>query len=182
MNPETVTRPGYSFYLVNISCLPNSEHFNVIMDLEESVEEVLPYLASILPGCTYTHGTGVINHMDTGHIVGIYPRRITITDVVGTDEAERLCREYMDRINHVVRHRDEIDPVYQKRPTLTVLDILRSLPKTNCGLCGVPTCMAFAAKVFRREEAIGSCEPLVREQDRCRDLFLQLQANGYPIP
>jgi hypothetical protein len=64
MDQTIVREQGYSFTLVNIDCLPSSTHFNVVMDLNESIDELLPYLTAILPGCTYVHGSGVINRVD----------------------------------------------------------------------------------------------------------------------
>jgi len=40
---------------------------------------------------------------------------------------------------------------------LTGLDIFKKLPKTNCGDCGLPTCMAFAMKVAARQSPIDAC-------------------------
>ena len=40
---------------------------------------------------------------------------------------------------------------------LSGLDIFKLLPKTNCGDCGVPTCMAFAMKLAQK---IASRPPL----------------------
>ena len=37
------------------------------------------------------------------------------------------------------------------------LDIYKKLPKTNCGDCGVPTCMAFAMKVASGQVAVTVC-------------------------
>ncbi len=34
---------------------------------------------------------------------------------------------------------------------LTALDIYKHLPKTNCGDCGVPTCLAFAMKLANKQ-------------------------------
>jgi ArsR family metal-binding transcriptional regulator len=182
MNQEVMYREGFSFFLVNIECLPNSDHFNIVMSLDESIEEFLAHLAACLPGCTYIHGTGVINLMDAGHIVAIHPSRITITDVRSMEEAEILCRRYMEHIREVSANHASISPVYHKKPSLTVLDIFRSLPRTNCGLCGSPTCMAFAAKVFRREDVIGSCGPIVNEKDGHEELFHKLLTSGYESP
>jgi len=182
IDQNVIRKPGYSFYLVNIDCMPTSDHFNVVMDMEESIEELLPYLAAGFLGCTYIHGTGVINLMDAGHIVAIYPRQITITDLRSIEEGERLCGEYFQKIAEVKATKESIRPVFEKRPSLTVLDILRRLPKTGCGLCGCTTCMAFAAGVFRREIVIASCPPLALEPEKYRDLFNQLRANGYDAP
>jgi len=37
------------------------------------------------------------------------------------------------------------------------LDIFKLLPKTNCGDCGVPTCMAFAMKIAQKKAELSSC-------------------------
>lgn len=179
MTHASTTRTGYRFRLVNIECLPNSANFNAIMDLDESIAELLPYLAASLPGCTYTHGTGVVNFMDEGHIVAIYANHLTITDLRDQNDAEAFCRKYFDTIQQVRANRKSITPVLQKRPSLGVLDILRALPKTNCGECGCASCMAFAARVFRREETVRKCAPLLHDAAKHRDLFHQLQLNGY---
>ncbi len=46
---------------------------------------------------------------------------------------------------------------------LTGLDIFKKLPKTNCGECGVPTCMAFAMKLAARQVEITLC-PYVSDE------------------
>jgi acetyl-CoA decarbonylase/synthase complex subunit gamma len=40
---------------------------------------------------------------------------------------------------------------------LTGLDIFKLLPKTNCGDCGVPTCLAFAMKLAAGQAEIAAC-------------------------
>ncbi|ROR03016.1 (Fe-S)-binding protein [Desulfosoma caldarium] len=158
---ERRKRP-YRYRLVNIECMPQSDHFNVIMDLEESIEDLLPYCAAVLPGATYVHGSGVVNVMDQGHIVGIYAKTITITDVSGPEEAVKWCDLYYEKIEHIRRNRENIAPALRTRPAKTVLDIYRTLPKTNCGRCGVPTCLAFAAMVFRGESSLDACVEVSR--------------------
>jgi acetyl-CoA decarbonylase/synthase complex subunit gamma len=40
---------------------------------------------------------------------------------------------------------------------LSGLDIFKLLPKTNCGDCGVPTCMAFAMKLAQKKAKLSEC-------------------------
>ena len=40
---------------------------------------------------------------------------------------------------------------------LSGLDIFKLLPKTNCGDCGVPTCMAFAMKLAQKKAELNEC-------------------------
>lgn len=176
---KAIKEPGYSFYLVNIECLPFSANFNVIMELDESIEELLPYLAARLPGCTYIHGSGVINYMDSGHIIAVHPLRTTFTDINGLEDATSLCRNFYKKIVEIRGQKDSITPVYDKRPGITVLDIVKALPRTNCGLCRSLTCMAFAAKVFRRESSIVECEPLKQNRSDYESLLQHLEIYGF---
>jgi acetyl-CoA decarbonylase/synthase complex subunit gamma len=40
---------------------------------------------------------------------------------------------------------------------LSGMDIFKLLPKTNCGECGVPTCMAFAMKLAQKTAELSVC-------------------------
>lgn len=48
---------------------------------------------------------------------------------------------------------------------LSGLDIFKKLPKTNCGECGFPTCMAFAMKLAARQSELDKC-PYVSDEAR----------------
>jgi len=45
----------------------------------------------------------------------------------------------------------------------TPLQIYKFLPKTNCGQCGIATCLAFAAAVIKEEKHLADCPFLDRE-------------------
>ena len=46
---------------------------------------------------------------------------------------------------------------------LTGIEIFKQLPKTNCGDCGVPTCLAFAMKLAQGQAELSAC-PYVSEE------------------
>ena len=46
---------------------------------------------------------------------------------------------------------------------LTGIEIFKFLPKTNCGECGVPTCLAFAMKLAARQVELAEC-PYVSDE------------------
>ena len=48
---------------------------------------------------------------------------------------------------------------------LTGLEIYKHLAKTNCGECGVPTCLAFAMKLAQKQTSLDKC-PHVTDQAR----------------
>ncbi len=46
---------------------------------------------------------------------------------------------------------------------LTGIEIFKLLPKTNCGQCGVPTCLAFAMQLAARKVELSACPHLSEE-------------------
>ena len=50
---------------------------------------------------------------------------------------------------------------------LTGIEIFKLLPKTNCGECGVPTCLAFAMKLASGKAELSTC-PHVSEEARTK--------------
>ncbi len=62
---------------------------------------------------------------------------------------------------------------------LTILDLYKVLPRTNCGACGQPTCLAFAARVLTESEALGKCPQLPWEAQQLEpQIKAQSQARG----
>ena len=43
------------------------------------------------------------------------------------------------------------------------LEVYKALPQTNCGECGEPNCMSFAAKLVEDRTLAEKCTPLYRE-------------------
>jgi hypothetical protein len=59
----------------------------------------------------------------------------------------------------------------------TPLQVYKLLPKTNCGDCGVSTCMAFAAAIIKQEKRLADCPHLDRETRVLFDGNLERQVN-----
>ncbi|TET25378.1 MAG: acetyl-CoA decarbonylase/synthase complex subunit gamma [Dehalococcoidia bacterium] len=50
---------------------------------------------------------------------------------------------------------------------LTGIEIFKSLPKTNCGECGVPTCLAFAMSLAAGKAELSAC-PYISEEAKAK--------------
>ena len=150
--------------LVNIECMPTSTKFNAIVDLEVDIGDLLPYLATVIRGCTYIHGTGELYYMDKGHIIAIRSRQITVTALADEVEARQVCEDLRNMINEVDTQRESITPTLRKHARLDPLTVYRELPQTNCGECGEATCMAFAARVVSRELTVNGCKILLENE------------------
>lgn len=60
----------------------------------------------------------------------------------------------------------------------TVLDLLKTLPRTNCGDCGQPTCMAFATRVIKEGEDLAKCPHLPPAAQELAGAISSQQAKG----
>ena len=59
---------------------------------------------------------------------------------------------------------------------ITVMEVLKRLPRTNCGDCGQPTCLAFATRVIKEGEDLGLCPHLAAGDEFGEFLRAQQQA------
>ncbi len=50
---------------------------------------------------------------------------------------------------------------------LTGIEIFKSLPKTNCGECGVPTCLAFAMNLATGKAELSAC-PYISDEAKAK--------------
>ena len=73
------------------------------------------------------------------------------------EEAATLLAWLVQTINATWGNRETIEPTTEARPQPKIIDILRSLPGTNCRECGEPTCMVFAVKVSEGMKDLAGC-------------------------
>jgi 4Fe-4S ferredoxin len=59
------------------------------------------------------------------------------------------------------------------------MEILKCLPLTNCKVCGLATCMAFAAALREGEVSLDYCTPLEEEKYREKRAKLQQYLESY---
>jgi len=90
-------------------------------------------------------------------MIALYRQRITIA------KADEIVDSWLtlERIRRLVlqtwNNRQQIEPCYETR---------KRLPRTNCGRCGEPTCLAFAMRVWTGETAVRLCLPVFEEEGK----------------
>lgn len=151
---------GFSLELVNISCLPSSTLLNALVTLDDDVSAVLPYLNAVLPRANYRPEAEELDFIRKGHIVTVRPREMRVTGVDDEAHARAAVEDLRELINATWEGRDRLEPVRENRRPPAALEVLRELPRTNCGACGVPTCMAFASLVSSEGAPLDRCPPL----------------------
>jgi ArsR family metal-binding transcriptional regulator len=174
----------YNFRVISPDCNPSSQKLNAIAELPEDIGEIFPYLNGIIKGCLYNPEAKTLSFKRDGHLITLQPHQIAITKLNDEGEAEKILHWLKEFINLAYEDRENLKPNYQGREPLKVLDIFKLLPVSNCGYCGEPTCLSFAAKLQQDEITIAKCSPLFSEQfkEKREKLLSLLQEAGYETP
>jgi Domain of unknown function (DUF3786)/Putative Fe-S cluster len=61
---------------------------------------------------------------------------------------------------------------------ISALQLFKSLPRTNCGECGIPTCLAFATQVVVEGTDLSGCPYLSPEAQALAETITMQQQNG----
>jgi DNA-binding CsgD family transcriptional regulator/ArsR family metal-binding transcriptional regulator len=74
----------------------------------------------------------------------LYPKDVIAASFFDKDQALRFVKRFIDFLNNLYTKRDSLKPNYKRFRPVSVLDLYKLLPQTNCRECGFSTCLAFA--------------------------------------
>jgi ArsR family metal-binding transcriptional regulator len=135
----------YEFSLTAPGCHPGSTSRILHLVPKEDITDVLPYLNAELEDAQYEHEAAVLIWKGKEKKYAFRPKEITVSPLQEHRQADSFCREAISLVNEIWQRRKEIEPDYSKVVLPNLMEIFKQLPRTNCGECGYPTCMAFAA-------------------------------------
>jgi len=158
-------------YLTTISltktlpCLAEPGKIIVIGKPDRSLDEVIPYLAT-LPGIiAYNPETLTLTFRRQPGFLTLYPDKVYITQIRDVEVGLQVLAALKDAINATWEKREELVAMIAARHAPRWLDILTLLPQTNCKQCGEATCMAFAAALLQQIRTLGECIPLAHDAE-----------------
>jgi len=154
---------GYRKEIFRPECNPSFQSLHCIAYLDEDIEAVLPYLNARLGGDEYYQDPPAVTFRPQGKLITVHPKKIAVNALKDEEEADKILEWLKREINEAWEKREETAPSTESAPKPKVLEILKLLPRTNCQLCGEPTCMVFAARVAEGVKGPEDCPPL---QDR----------------
>ncbi len=139
---------------------PTAQHLRCVASLDADITELLPYLNTTLGAHQYFSNPPTLTLKLPGKLVTLHPTAIAINIVQDEQEAEEILRWLQEEINNVWARRDAIKPTFAVSSKPRVLDVLKLLPKTNCGRCGHPTCLVFAVNLCNGVNSSDDCPAL----------------------
>lgn len=155
---------SYTTKLARLACGSETGMPDLVIHLHRDISEVLPYLNTVLGGVQYTREPRSVSFRLKGKLVVIHPLKICVNAPGDRLEGEKIIEWLLDTINDTWERREQIEPCFDSVASPKVLEILRLLPKTNCGLCGEQTCMVFASQAAKGARTPEDCPPLDGEQ------------------
>jgi ArsR family metal-binding transcriptional regulator len=164
----------YDLEVFTPPCEPGAERFSAIARLAVDISPVLPYLNATLKAAIYSPEAQALTWVHGGRRVAYSANQIAVSNLEDRDEAERVLRSEIERVNRTWQQRDEITPSthVQKRPV--PLAVYKLLPQTNCKQCSEPTCYVFATKLAAGQHQLADC-PVLAEPG-CIENFTALKA------
>lgn len=154
---------SYTMEFSNAACRPKAQTLHCLARLAQDVGAALPYLNAVLGADTYIREPPSATFRSQGKLITVHADRIAINAIRDPAEAETILRWLQREINAAWEQRAEIEPSFAAAPRPQVMEILRLLPKSNCGQCGQPTCMVFAAMAAEGGKGAEQCPSLAPE-------------------
>jgi len=101
-----------------------------------------------------------------GRLITLHSHKIAINALEDEAQADKILEWLKQEINETWENRGEIEPVFENVPRPSILEILKNLPRTNCGDCGQPTCMVFAVQLAEGARNPEDCLPLGEQNNQ----------------
>jgi len=147
-------------------CVADYKKIRLIAHLEGDLGPLLPYLNTVLSQASYTPKAETLTFMDGYRMIALYPRRITIAKADEIVDAWLTLERIRFLAEETWSDRDRITPCFETRKKPPALEIFKRLPGTNCGRCGMPTCLALAMQVWTGETSVKLCLPVFEENGK----------------
>ena len=156
---------SYTKEIFNNECMPGAMSVQCFAYLNQDVGAALPYLNAFLGGHTYTSDPPSVSFKIQGKLITVHSNKIAINALKDEEEATKIIEWIKQEINAAWENRHEIEPNFRSAPKPKIIEILKLLPKTNCGECGQITCMVFAVLMADGIKGHEDCQ-LLEEPDR----------------
>ncbi len=154
---------GWTKEISNVACRPEAQTVHCIARLNEDIGAAIPYLNAVLGGYTYIKEPPSVTFRSQGKLITVHADHIAINANRDADEAEKILQWLQREINEAWEQRDRITPSFDAAPRPQVFEILKHLPKTNCGRCGQPTCIVFASLAMEGGKGADDCPEMGTE-------------------
>ena len=148
---------GYSEFSLSRAGILAGGMLGAYFRLDTNVSPLFPYInATFKDAEFFDKPEYILFHMD-GIKCTLYPNDAIAAPFMDQDQALTFVNRLIDFLNDLYNKKDSLKPNFKKVSPVSVFDIFKLLPQTNCKECSYPTCMAFAAALSKSETTPDKC-------------------------
>lgn len=125
--------------------------------LNNDVSELAPYINSVARKAVYYEKPGFIKFLLDDYGCALHRNIGSAAAFSGRDQGLEFLEKLLLFLNEIHVQRDFIEPNHKTHHSISALGVYKLLPRTNCGECGYPSCLAFAAALSRRNTSPERC-------------------------
>ncbi len=127
---------------------------------DKDISAVFPYLNGVLKRAIYLKEPPFMRFKFDDVLCAVHPSYVAAFPFSDRSSAEVFAGRFIDFVNDVHDRRESLRPNHKIHNPVSVVDVIKILPKTNCGRCGYPTCMAFAGAIRTGRAIPNQCPDL----------------------
>ncbi|WP_281793450.1 LuxR C-terminal-related transcriptional regulator [Desulforhabdus amnigena] len=154
---------GYSAFSLKLPS-PMAEGTSLIAEFELGADtsELAPYINAVAQKALYYEKPPHIRFLLDGVLCTLFGSGGSAASFHDRGQALDFMEMLISFLNRIYQNKDSIRPNYKVYKPISILDLLRLLPRTNCRECGFSTCMAFAAALSRQKTDSFMCPEFSR--------------------
>ncbi len=133
-------------------------------EVGRDLSPLFPYINASFPKTKYFDSPKHIQFVFDGALCSLYSHEIIAAAFHDYDAARLYSERLLKYLNKIFENRYAIKPCYKTIVPLSPMKIYQLLPQTNCGKCGLESCLSFAASMSKGKvnssECPGFSEPI----------------------
>jgi DNA-binding CsgD family transcriptional regulator/ArsR family metal-binding transcriptional regulator len=137
--------------------------------LDNNIREIFPFINATVAKVRYQLRPLHIRFLYKEVACTLYPVEAMVAPLRGKDHAIEYIEDLIVFLNDLHDRRRELTPSHKLyQPPVSVVDIVKMLPLTNCRKCGYPACMAFAAAIRKGKALPEDCPDFAEPISVCK--------------
>lgn len=133
-------------------------HFKI----DNDISKLFPYINAAVKDCRYFEKPAYVQLVLDDIQCTLYPKEVIAAPFMDQDQAEKFVDRLIDFLNDIYIKKDSLTPNHRTFRPISVVDIYKLLPQTNCKECGFPTCLAFAGALSKKQTTTDQCPGFAR--------------------
>ena len=148
---------GYSDFSLSRAGVMFGGKLGAHFKFDNDVTRLFPYINAFVENAKFYDKPEYIQFTIEDIFCTLYPKDVIAAPFTDRDQALTFIKHLIDFLNDLYVKKDSLEPNYKKFSPVSVIDIYKLLPQTNCKECGHTTCMAFAAALSKSEAIPNKC-------------------------